>query len=170
MKKNKIGWIILIALFVVIAGLLFLLVNPEILKTFTGSTKPSSLQIHLPSTTVREQLVTETTLRFGRAIKAKDLSLFRDSTAEEFKQAFSREEFERAFSGFIRQNINLLAVKNYRPLFTSKPKLTTSGTLILQGYFPTKPSRVKFDYKYVWRGNTWKLSGINVVVQPAGDS
>jgi hypothetical protein len=172
-KKNKTGWVAAVGLSVVVAGLLLVLFKPEILTKTTIATDPTTpgdIQIDLPSAAENESLVVETTLSFGRAIEAGDLSLFRDTTAEEFKQAFSEEQFNQAFGGFIEQNINLLAVGNYRPVFTASPELAGDGTLILQGHFPTKPSRVTFDYQYVWRSGDWQLSGIDVNVNPADDS
>jgi len=125
----------------------------------------AALQANVPSIAESEKIAVDTTLSFGHAIRAGDLSLFRNTSSDEFKNAFSLEQFEQAFSGFVEQNINLLAVSNYPPVFTTPPQLTADGALTLQGYFPTEPSRVNFDYKYVWKSNSWVLSGIGVDVQ-----
>ena len=120
----------------------------------------------LPSEPENEKIVLDTTLTFAQAVNTKDLSLFRNQTTKEFKAEFSHEQFETAFGGFIEQEINLLPVATLKPVFHTPPALDEGGTLILRGYFPTRPSQVEFDYNYLWRSGGWKISGVSLEINP----
>ncbi|OUS18285.1 hypothetical protein A9Q88_00405 [Gammaproteobacteria bacterium 50_400_T64] len=120
----------------------------------------------LPSDLENQKIVLETTLAFAQAVNAKDLSLFRNQTTKEFKAEFSHEQFETVFAGFIKQEINLLPAAKLNPEFHIPPILSDDGTLILRGYFPTRPSQIEFDYNYLWRNGGWKISGISLEINP----
>ena len=107
-----------------------------------------------------------TTLDFARAIQAGDLSQFLKTTSEEFQNEFSIRQFEEAFGSFIAQRINLMAVQNYQPSFVTPPGLDKNGMLVLRGYFPTRPSRIHFNYRYKWKAPEWKIADITIDVQP----
>ncbi len=122
--------------------------------------------IQTPSEPESAQIAISTTIEFAKAVNAKDLSLFRNNTAIDFKRQYSREHFLNAFGGYIEQHIDLLPVANYKPVFSTTPYITEQGILILQGMFPTRPSQVKFDYSYTWQDGNWKLIGITLDVNP----
>jgi len=120
----------------------------------------------IPDLTGNARLALDTTLRFGEAIEQGDLAGFRAGTTPAFQQAFSLSAFERAFKGFIEQRINLLAVRDMQPQFTNRELTLDDGSLHLAGWFPTRPSRLNFDYRYSQMDGDWRLSGINVKVVP----
>lgn len=157
-KKNTCCSVLIVLTVLLLGGLLYCLARTE-----------TPAQSRVPTVAESEKIAIDTTLKFGEAIKAGDLSLFRNMTSRSFQEAFSEAEFKRAFNGFIEQDINLLAVRNRTPVFTIPPAMTADGMLILQGYFSTQPSRVNFDYSYVNRAGQWVLSGVNVDIQPAAN-
>ena len=120
----------------------------------------------IPDAATAQELALNTTLRFGEAINNRDLAGFRATTTAAFQQAFSLPAFEAAFEGFIAQQVNLLAVTGMRPVLTTHAPGPQAGSLHLAGYFPTQPSRLSFDYNYTREGPDWRLSGIDVKVQP----
>ena len=124
----------------------------------------------LPSSSENEKIAMDTTLTFAEAVNTNDLSLFRKQTTKEFKAEFSHEQFEKTFSGFIEQKINLLPVAKLKPQFHNPPFLSKDGTLTLKGYFPTRPSQIEFDYSFLWRNKGWKISGISLQVNPVNTS
>lgn len=111
----------------------------------------------------------ETTLSFGQAVKAGDYSSFYNAASLELRKRFTLQQFTQAFNGFLQQKTNLLAVRNYVPVFNPDPRLSEDGTLVIQGYFPTQPSRVNFDYEYLRSSDEWKISGIHIDVTPVGN-
>ncbi|MCW8891245.1 MAG: hypothetical protein OQL20_11365 [Sedimenticola sp.] len=120
----------------------------------------------IPETPESIQIVKKTTMDFALAVKSNDLSLFRNQTSSAFRKKYSQEVFDAAFSGFIQQNINLMAVEKYQPILAAAPAITKDGTLIIRGHYDTRPSQIKFDYDYVLAGDEWKISGINIEVVP----
>jgi hypothetical protein len=120
----------------------------------------------LPNPDAYEDLVLRTTLSFADAVTSGDLSRFYEQTAEEFRRGFSIDQFFQAFRGFVEQEVNLSAVAGFRPLFTESPRIGPDGTLELKGHFPTRPSRVVFDYQFVARPEAWRLTGIDLRVVP----
>ena len=156
MNKKKATLGLLIGLLVLVAGALTLL------------STPLNDRLVLPTEAESRKIALDTTLEFARAVQAKDLSLFRSQTADEFRRQFSQEQFNRAFGDHIEQNINLFPVTKLKPVFSPSPFLTKDGTLVLKGHFPTRPSEVRFDYSYVWQNGRWKINGITLNVNPAG--
>ena len=120
----------------------------------------------LPSNEDNEKIALNTTLAFAQAVNAEDLSLLRLQTTEEFKARFNQDQLEETFRGFIEQKINLTPVEKLKPIFRNAPLITEDGTLILNGYFPTRPSQVEFDYNYLWRNGSWKINGISLEINP----
>lgn len=153
----KLGIIVAVAI-----ALLFMLQNRESWRGAPGEV----LEPLEPSEPESATYAINTTMDFARAIQAGDLSLFLKTTAQEFQDKFSVRQFEEAFGGFISQNINLMAVQNYQPTFVIPPGVNKDGDLVLRGYFPTRPSRIHFDYTYQWKAPEWKIVGVNIDVQP----
>lgn len=127
----------------------------------------SPIQSGTPGSTESVALARSTTLRFADAVQAGDLSLFYSQTAEEFRQAFVLQRFQQAFGDFVEQRINVRAVEDLQPIFSEQPRLVADGTLHLKGYFPSRPSRLNFDYRYLQKPEGWQLSGISLEVVPA---
>ena len=44
----------------------------------------------------------------------------------------------------------------------NEPKVDDVGVLLLSGYYPTKPSQVYFEHKYIYEGVSWKLVGFKI--------
>lgn len=53
------------------------------------------------------------------------------------------------FQSFIDQGIDLSAIKAIEPTFASPPKLDGNHALVLEGSYPTTPSKVSFQLKYL---------------------
>ncbi|MCB1878233.1 MAG: hypothetical protein KDH88_19835 [Chromatiales bacterium] len=111
-------------------------------------------------------MVMQTTLRFGEAVNKRDLSGFRDTTANAFRQAFSLERFNLSFRGFIEQSMDLTVVRNLEPAITETNFNSAQGTQRLAGTFPTRPSQLRFDYTFQWEDDSWKVAGIDLAVVP----
>ena len=62
--------------------------------------------------------------------------------------------------------IDISPIKVTRPQFDPAPKLNNRGALEVKGRYPTRPSEVLFDLRYVKEGGQWRLITINVRVKP----
>jgi hypothetical protein len=79
---------------------------------------------------------------------------------------YTAEQIQGVFHKFIVQGINLAPIQGVKPQFDPAPKLTDNGALELKGHYPTRPSQVIFDLRYVREGGQWRIISINVRVKP----
>ena len=141
--------------------------KPELAQPTRAETAAARTQAAiLPDAASARQLALNTTLRFAQAIDSDDLAGFRATTTEAFQKTFSLPAFEAAFEGFISQRVNLLAVTGMTPVLTTRRPGPQPGTLHLAGWFPTRPSRLSFDYSYTREEPDWRLNGIDIKVEP----
>lgn len=58
-------------------------------------------------------------------------------------------------------------VRGATPQFTARPAIDGSGRLVLEGFFPTQPTRVAFTLKHIREGGEWRLIGVSVRLETA---
>ena len=54
---------------------------------------------------------------------------------------------------------------NYSPSFDEKASINEDGVLVIKGRYPTQPSQVYFEQKYITEGQDWKVIGLNVNIK-----
>jgi hypothetical protein len=62
---------------------------------------------------------------------------------------------------------DISGIEEVEPVFDSKPAINDDGFLVLKGSYPTQPSKVFFELKYIYEEETWELVGINVNLKGA---
>jgi hypothetical protein len=120
----------------------------------------------LPPQAETEALVTRSLLDFNAAVQSKDFTAFHASLSRAMRTKYTAEQIQGVFHKFIVQGINLAPIQGVKPQFDPAPKLTSNGTLVLKGHYPTRPSQVIFDLHYVREGGQWRIISINVRVKP----
>ncbi len=117
----------------------------------------------LPSTEELIALTEESLMKFAESVNAKSFEVFHAYSSSVFQKELSVETLNNAFKEFIDQKINLIpALKTNKPQFDAPPSINSQGNLILEGKYPTRPSRLVFKLSYVYEGVNWKPSGIMV--------
>jgi len=114
------------------------------------------------------QTLAEDSLRsFGQGLKDKDFSEFYDDIATAWQKQTTAEKLMEAFSKFLDKDIDLPAiVDQLEPVFKPAPTIDSSNdVLLIQGYYPTKPSQLNFQLKYLEEEGDWKLVGINIDIK-----
>lgn len=114
------------------------------------------------------RLAKQTISAFANAVNSNNLQGFWDTMASTFKQRYSANHFASTFQGFIRDNSNLMPAIKHEPVFKRIPNIDRNGELVLEGMFPTKPSRIDFQFRYILEENTWKNSGLEINLIPQG--
>lgn len=130
------------------------------------ATANGSLVLYAPSRRDSALLARQTTADFAAAISQNNLRAFWQGTADAYKNQFTAEQFEAAFAGFVREKSNLTPAARLDPQFSAAPAVTADGELTLVGQFPTRPSRVAFQYHYVRQDGSWKTSGMTISLVP----
>ncbi len=143
-------------------GATWKLVEIEVNVTPAGPTLPSAL----PSEKILKELVNVTVLDLAIAIKAKDFRGFYKTIAKLWKEQTTAEALAANFRSFTDQNLDLTVLQNLEPVFTKAPALDENDWLMLERYYPSKPSRAYFTMKFLNEDGAWKLAAIDLNVKP----
>lgn len=129
--------------------------------TFAQGTKP-------PAEGDAKALALKSLLAFNKAVQAKDFKPFHAQISSVWRSQITAEKLQAIFETFIEQGIDIADIEAVDPKFSEPPKIDEDGVLILEGRYPTAPNGVTFRLKYIYEKG-WKLVGIKVDVEPAGD-
>ena len=121
-----------------------------------------------PSESESSRMAQQTTAQFADAVRRNDLSGFWNGMAEVFRMRYTAEQFSEAMGGFVRDKVNLGAAAKLTPRFSAPPTIEPNGELVMSGVFPTRPSEVVFEYRYLNENNAWINSGISINLVPRG--
>src|SRR5205823_2818273 len=56
------------------------------------------------------------------------------------------------------------------PTFSAPAAIDKDGLLVATGSYPTEPDRARFELSYIYEAPRWKLFGIHVIPERAGES
>lgn len=124
----------------------------------------------LPSKADQVALTKQSMRDFAAGINGKNMESFRQTISKLWQEQVTTEELNKAFATFMEQNLDLTVLEPLEPLFDNEPKINQDGVLVITGHYPTEPSRVTFEHKYIYEDTAWKLVGFSVDIQeaPAG--
>jgi hypothetical protein len=111
-------------------------------------------------------LLLESVLAFNQALAAKDFTAVHASISKLWQEQITPAKMKETFQTFIDKGMDLSNVARVEPVYSEPAKIDENGVLVVQGVYPTTPSKVGFRLKYLPEGKTWKLIGINLDVQP----
>jgi hypothetical protein len=120
----------------------------------------------VPSDKDLRGLALDSLLAFNKSIQAKSFESFYGRIANLWRKETTPEALLKIFQPFIDQKVDIAAIAKLEPAFDGTPKINDDGFLVLKGSYPTKPSKVSFELKYVFEEEAWKMVGINVQVKP----
>ena len=125
---------------------------------------PASVQAQnrVPSPNALESLVKATLLTFNDANVTGIYTVFHAKLSKPFRDQFPPEKLEKVFAEFRQKQIDVESIAALVPVYDPAPQVDKDGHLIVQGYFPTEPMRLRFDLDYIPSDGEWKLVGINV--------
>lgn len=119
----------------------------------------------LPSEAQMVKLVAETMHTFALAVNEKSMAKVHEFSSGIMQRQFSVQKLDEVFASFYRLDSDLRVLDNYSPAFDEKPRITENGVLVIKGHYPTKPSQVFFEFKYIYEGLGWKLVALNVEIK-----
>ena len=123
----------------------------------------------VPTNKELKALALDSLLLFNVAVQTKSFDNFYDHTAKLWQKQTSPEKLLEIFQSFIDKKINIALIVKQEPAFEGTPAVNEDGLLVIKGSYPTQPSKVSFQLKYVYEDESWKLVGINVQVKPTVD-
>jgi hypothetical protein len=107
-------------------------------------------------------LVRQSMHDFVVSVDKKSMEHFRGTVSQLWQRQFTTEKLDQAFRQVIDSGANWSVLDSVQPVFSSEAKVDENGVLLLAGYYPTKPSQVFFEQKYIYEGVSWKLIGFNI--------
>ena len=116
------------------------------------------------------RLIRQSMNEFAQAISHRSFVNFYADVSKAWQSQLSETQLERAFQGFIDQDVNLTGVTDLSPVFDATPMVSTEGLLLVSGHYPTKPYEVIFVFKYVYENEEWKLFGLDVNLRQAPEA
>ncbi len=116
----------------------------------------------LPSDDELKKLATKSLLDFNKSVQTNDFKPFYETLSELWKRQTTPEKLRDAFKQFVDKKVDIGLIAKSTPVFDKKPAVGADGILELNGYYPTKPFKVRFELKYTYEHPDWKLTGIHV--------
>jgi len=103
------------------------------------------------------------------ALQAKSFDKFYGRISELWQKEITADKLQEVFQAFINKEIDLTPIAKVEPVFDGTSAVNDDGLLVIKGSYPTKPSKVFFELKYVYEDESWKMGAINVQVKPTGE-
>jgi len=126
----------------------------------------SERENNMPTEAELLALTKEGMLKFSESVNAKDFSAFHAHIAKIWQKEWTVQRFNETFKQFIDANINMTPViQRHTPSFDQAPEIK-NNILFVKGHYPTRPSQIQFELKYIYEGLSWKLIGTKVDIVP----
>ena len=138
-------------------------INVQVLP-FVETTGP------VPTEKEAKRLALDSLLAFNKALQAKNFDSFYGRIAKLWQAQTTSAKLKETFQAFLDQDAHISGVADVEPTFDSKPAIDNDGFLVLKGSYPTQPSKVFFELKYVYEDEIWELVGINVNLKRSAGS
>jgi hypothetical protein len=142
------------------------LLSMAIVTLAGGLTVPApavAQSLPLPTPMVEEVMVKTSLLTLNDANLTGNYTVMHAKMAKPFRDKFGADTLKQAFKAFAGQHIDVIAAKPI--VATSDARLSSSGALMLRGYFDTTPSRLNYELDYAVSEGEWKLISIDVKVK-----
>jgi len=122
----------------------------------------------LPTPMVEEVMVKTSLLTFNDANLTGNYAVMYAKMGKPFRDRFSAETLRQAFKAFVGHHVDVIAAMPI--VATSDAKIAGNGTLMLRGYFDTKPSRLSYELDFAVSEGEWKMIAIDVKVRSSSTS
>ncbi|MDA0993787.1 MAG: hypothetical protein O3A13_09155 [Proteobacteria bacterium] len=124
-----------------------------------------SASFQMPSASDQVDLARTTMHVFAESVNDRSMKAFFEHTSNLWQKQTTIEDLDQAFAVFYEFGADLTVLDNFSPGFDPEPSVDENGILLLSGYYPTKPTQVHFEQKYVYEGLGWKLVGFSTNIK-----
>lgn len=128
----------------------------------TAGLQSESSSLTVPAKKDQVALVKQSMHDFIVSVDKKDMEHFRGTVSRLWQKQITAQQLNQAFKAIIDSGANWAVLDNFDPIMTAEPKIGEDGVLLMTGYYPTKPSQVHFEQKYIYEGVSWKLIGFKI--------
>lgn len=124
-------------------------------------------QNKVPNERTLETLVKSSLVSFNDAVVTGNFAVLHARLAKPLRDKYSPEQLAKIFKEFAEKHAEFYVITTYKPTYDPPPSIDEDGKLLVKGIFPTEPSKVAFDLKYIPSDGGWRLLGINVTMKKA---
>ncbi len=121
-------------------------------------------QNKVPGERALEALVKSSLITFNDANMTNNYTVLHAKLSQPFRIKYPPEKLAETFKVFRDKNVDIDIIAGMKPVYDPEPEVNGDGKLIVEGYFPTEPSRVGFELDFIPSDGEWKLIKINVKV------
>ena len=118
----------------------------------------------LPSDEKSKSLALDSLLAFNKAVQDKSFVGFHQQISRRWQEQITPDKLKEVFNQFIETHLDISPIKEVQPVLSAAPEINSDGILVLEGYYPTHPTKVYFRLKYTYEHPAWRLFGIQVNV------
>ena len=105
------------------------------------------------------ELVSNSVQDFAISLKAGDMQHFHSAISKLWRDQSTPEQLLEAFQGFFDAGLDLTVLSDVTPVINGIPEQDDKGVITVSGFFPTRPSKLSFEQRFIWEGLNWKLVG-----------
>lgn len=117
----------------------------------------------IPNADQLVQLIDASMLKFAQAIDSKDFSDFYSYISNLWRKQIDVAKLNEAFKPLMKENVKWEAViRSNSPVVDGDAAIDDQGMLVINGHYPTRPSKLNYKLGYVYEGTGWKLASIYV--------
>jgi len=114
----------------------------------------------LPSDKELQAMALESLLAYNKAIQAKNFDSFYQQISKLWRDQTTPEKLKAIFQPAIDKGSDISSIAKVEPTYDKPPAIDEDGVLFLKGSYPTQPSKVTFQLKYIYEDGVWRLVGI----------
>lgn len=127
--------------------------------------RESAAALEVPAKSELAALAGESMHVFAVSVNEGSMARFHRHISDLWQAQFTVEDLDDAFGVFYDLGVDLTVLDGLSPRFDSRPEIDSDGMLTLSGVYPSEPSRVHFEQKYIVEGPGWKLVGLSVNIE-----
>src|SRR5476649_55248 len=124
-------------------------------------------QNKVPSERTLETLVKSNLVSFNDAVVTGNFAVLHARLAKPLRDKYSPEQLAKIFKEFAEKKAEFYVITTYKPTYDPPPVVNGEGILLVKGIFPTEPSKVGFDLKFILSDGGWRMIGIDVTMKKA---
>ncbi|MBX2867788.1 MAG: hypothetical protein KTR18_03900 [Acidiferrobacterales bacterium] len=105
------------------------------------------------------ELVSDAVQDFALSLKSGNMQHFHSKISKLWRDQATPEDLLEAFQGFFNADLDLTVLADVTPVINGIPEQDDKGVITVSGFFPTRPSKLSFEQRFIWEGLGWKLVG-----------
>ena len=128
---------------------------------------PAVPAAELPPSADQARLVHETMRVLLECVKQQSLQALHDRAASPLREQVGLAELQKAFATVLALPVKGRPSDGLKPSFAPAEDLQDGVAFTVRGFYPTRPSRLRFDITFYRDGPEWRWIAMSVSVVPA---